>query len=291
MRAAFPDLTDHVVRDGVRLGYEVFGRGEPTILLLPTWTIVHSRQWKMQVPYLARHYRVVTYDGPGNGMSDRVTDPVRYTADSYADDAVAVLDACGVERAVVVGLSLGARYGVRLASLHPERVIGLVAISPSLPLVPPLPERASIGENLYRPAPENPKGWDKYNIDYWYRAYPDFVEFFFSQVFNEPHSTKPREDTLEWGLESGPEILDAEARGKAFEVDLTGAGLVAPLSCPTLVIHGTGDRIQPHAVGSELARLTGGTLASLEGSGHLPNVRDPVKVNLLIREFVEGLPR
>lgn len=291
MRAAYPDLTNHVVRDGVRLGYEVFGDGEPTILLLPTWTIVHSRQWKMQVPYLARHYRVVAYDGPGNGMSDRATDPARYTADSYAADAVAVLDACGVERAVVVGLSLGARYGVRLATLHPDRVIGLVAIGPSLPLVDPLPERASVVDSLHRSAPEKPEGWAKYNIDYWHRDYPDFVEFFFSQVFNEPHSTKPREDTLEWGLEAGPEILEAEALGKAFEVDLTGTDLVIPVSCPTLVIHGTRDRIQPHAVGSELARLTGGTLVSLEGSGHLPNVRDPVKVNLLIRGFVEGLSR
>ncbi len=291
MRAAYPDLTDHVVRDGVRIGYEIFGDGEPTILLLPTWTIVHSRQWKMQVPYLARHYRVVAYDGPGNGMSDRVTDPARYTADSYAADAVAVLDACGVERAVVVGLSLGARYGVRLATLHPDRVIGLVAIGPSLPLVDPLPERASIVDSLHRPATEMPEGWAKYNIDYWHRDYPDFVEFFFSQVFNEPHSTKPREDTLKWGLEAGPDILEAEALGKALEVDLTGTDLVIPVSCPTLVVHGTRDRIQPHAVGSELARLTGGTLVSLEGSGHLPNVRDPVKVNLLIRSFVEELSR
>src|SRR3970282_777617 len=62
----------------------------------------------MQVPSLARRHRVITYDGPGNGRSDRATDPARYSAESYAADAVAVLDACAVERAVVGGLSLGA---------------------------------------------------------------------------------------------------------------------------------------------------------------------------------------
>jgi pimeloyl-ACP methyl ester carboxylesterase len=289
VRAADPDLAGHVVRDGLRIGYETFGQGEPTILLLPTWTIVHSRQWKFQVPYLARHFRVVAFDGPGNGLSDRVTDPARYTADSYAADAVAVLDACGVQRAVVVGLSLGARYGVRLATLHPERVMALVAIGPSIPLVPPHPERSAILEDLFQPAPAGPVGWAKYNVDYWYRDYADFVEFFFSQVFNEPHSTKPREDTLGWGLEAGPEILEAEARARSLEVQMTPEEWLAGVSCPTLVIHGTRDRIIPHAAGEVLARLSGGTFVSLEGSGHLPNVRDPVKVNLLIRDFVERI--
>ena len=55
----------------MRVFYEVYGSGEPTILLLPTWSLIHSRQWKMQIPCLARHCRVVTFDGRGNGRSDR----------------------------------------------------------------------------------------------------------------------------------------------------------------------------------------------------------------------------
>ena len=56
---------------GVRVAYEVFGQGDQTLLLLPPWAIVHSRFWKLQVPYLARHFRVVTFDARGNGRSDR----------------------------------------------------------------------------------------------------------------------------------------------------------------------------------------------------------------------------
>ena len=63
MRARYPDQEGFIERNGVRIFYEVFGTGDPTVLLLPTWSIIHSRIWKAQVPYLARHCRVITFDG------------------------------------------------------------------------------------------------------------------------------------------------------------------------------------------------------------------------------------
>ena len=63
---------------GVRIAYEVFGEGPETLLFLSPWAIVHSRFWKLQVPYLARHFRVVTYDARGNGRSDRPQSPDAY---------------------------------------------------------------------------------------------------------------------------------------------------------------------------------------------------------------------
>jgi pimeloyl-ACP methyl ester carboxylesterase len=278
-----------VERDGLSLGYEVFGDSEPTILLLPTWTIIHSRFWRMQVPYLARRYRVVTYDGPGNGRSDRVTDPARYSAESYAADAVAVLDACAADRAVVVGLSLGAQYATRLAALHPERVIGLALIGPALALGEPLPERAGIVDNFQRPYPQDPQGWEKYNLAYWHDHHDDFAQFFFEQVFAEAHSTKPIEDAVGWALEGGPDILEAEAARP--RPDVPDTEIFSKIDRPVLVLHGTEDRIQPHRVGEEAARLSRGTLVSMTGSGHMPNVRDPVRVNLLLRDFVDRLGR
>jgi pimeloyl-ACP methyl ester carboxylesterase len=289
MRAAEPDRAGHVERDGVRLGYEVFGHGDPTILLLPTWTLIHSRFWKMQVPYLARRYQVITYDGPGNGRSDRVTDPARYGAESYAADAMAVLDACDVDRAVVVGLSMGGQYATRLAALHPERVLGVALIGPAMALADPAPERAGIFDKFHQPYPEHPQGWDKYNLAYWHDHYQDFAGFFFGQVFSESHSTKPIEDAAGWALEGGPAILEANAARPEPEVPDTE--IFTKINCPVLVIHGTKDRIQPHQIGEEAARLSQGTLVSMAGSGHMPNVRDPVKVNLVLRDFVEGLGR
>lgn len=284
MRARYPDLEGFVEHGGTRLGYEVFGDGADCILFMPTWTIVHSRVWKMQVPYFARHHRVITFDGPGNGRSDRVTDPSRYSADLYSEYAVAVLDECRVSSAFVVGLSLGGLYAIRLASLHPDRVAGLVLIGPALPIAEPVRGRERIPDDFDMPYPENPRMWEKYNRAYWHDHYPDFVDFFFGEMFPEPHSTKPREDAEGWALETTPQILAAERDKPPLPV--TVETLLADITCPTLVIHGTDDRIISHDVGEEAARLTGGTLVSLESSGHGPMARDPVKVNRVIREFV-----
>ncbi len=289
MRAAYPDTAGSVKRDGISLGYEIYGAGEPTIVLLPTWTIIHTRFWKMQIPYLARHYRVVTYDGPGNGRSDRVTDPARYTADAYAADAIAVLDECHTDSAVVAGLSLGGPYGVALATMAPERVSGLIMIGPALPLTPPSPERSAIYERFSEPYPDDVSGWGKYNLAYWHDHYADFAQYFFSECFSEPHSTKPIEDAVGWALETNPQVLEAESAEPGPEPDW--ATFLASLACPTLVIHGTHDRIHPYERGAKAARLSGGTLLTMEGSGHIPNVRDPVKVNLAIRDFIEMLSR
>ncbi|HET9007181.1 MAG TPA: alpha/beta hydrolase, partial [Actinomycetes bacterium] len=106
-RALYPDQQGSIERDGVRVSWERYGSGEPTLLLLPAWSIIHSRQWKAQIPYLARHYMVVTFDGRGNGRSDRPSVAEAYDDAEYVADAVAVLDATGTGRAVLVGLSRG----------------------------------------------------------------------------------------------------------------------------------------------------------------------------------------
>jgi pimeloyl-ACP methyl ester carboxylesterase len=134
-RARYPDDSGYVERDGVRLYYEVYGTGEPTVFLLPTWSIIHSRHWKMQVPYLARHCRVVTFDGRGNGRSDRPGGG--YEEREFAADALAVMDATATERAVLVSFSLGAQRALLVAAEHPERVDGAVFICPSVPLGEP----------------------------------------------------------------------------------------------------------------------------------------------------------
>ncbi len=284
MRARYPDLEGFVECDGVKIGYEVFGEGDTTIMLLPTWTIVHSRFWKMQVPYLARHFRVVTFDGPGNGRSDRPTDPSAYGAEAVARAAIAVLDATGTGRAFLVSLSKGVLWGMQLAAEHPDRVLGAVFIGAAAPATAAHEERTAALEHFFDPAPENPQGWEHLNVNVWLERYRDFLEFFFASSFSEPHSTKQREDCVGWGLETTPEVLLADGLGWD---DATLLSVASRVSVPTLFIHGDDDGIAPLAAGEALARATGGEFVVFEGGGHIPNARDPVRVNLLIREFVE----
>ena len=205
-RARYPDSEGYVERDGVRTFYEVYGEGEQTMLFVPPWSIVHSRCWKMQIPYFARHHRVVVFDPRGNGKSDRPQAPEAYAEPEFAADTVAVMDATGTEHAFLVTLSLGAQRSLIVAAEHPERVDGIVFIAPSLPIAP--------GHD-YRKVPfdvplDTDEGWAKFNADFWRRDYPGFVEFFMSQCVTEPHSTKPIEDAVGWGL--GDRRRDAHRR-------------------------------------------------------------------------------
>jgi hypothetical protein len=128
------------------------------------------------------------------------------------------------------------------------------------------------------------EGWAKYNRHYWLRDYRGFLEFFFARMFSEPHSTKPIEDCVGWGLETTAETLIATCLADGMDQQ-TARELCARVHCPVLVIQGTADEIAGAAMGVALAEATGGDLVLLEGSGHGPHVRDPVKVNLLLREF------
>jgi pimeloyl-ACP methyl ester carboxylesterase/predicted glycosyltransferase len=282
-RARYPDDEGYVERDGVRIFYEVYGQGEPTVLLLPTWSIVHSRHWKMQIPYLARHCRVVTFDGRGNGKSDRPAEGEAYHEREFAADAIAVMDATDTEQAVIVGFSMGGQRGLILAAEHPERVAGAAFIGPSFPGGgEPLRER---WEYDFDEEYDTDEGWAKFNKHYWLRDYVGFVEFFMSRIFTEPHSTKPIEDMVGWALETDAQTLIATVDTPALTPEDARA-LATRVRCPVLVVHGEDDAVVSVTRGIALAEQTGGELVTLEGSGHAPHARDPVKVNLLLRDFV-----
>jgi pimeloyl-ACP methyl ester carboxylesterase len=285
-RARYPDDEGYVERDGVRLFWERYGDGQPTVVLLPTWSIIHSRLWKAQIPYLARHFRVLTFDGRGVGRSDRPEGAASYTEREFADDTLAVMDATGTDRALLVSLSCAALWSTLAAAEHPERVAGLAYLGPAVPLAPPHPERAV---HAFQEPLATDEGWAKHNRHFWLRDYRGFLEYFFGRCLTEPHSTKQWEDCVGWALETTPETLIAAEEGLLLCGLETFRDICVRVRCPVLVIHGDEDAIRPRAQGAALAEATGGRLVTLVGAGHLPQARDPVKVNLLLREFGESL--
>jgi pimeloyl-ACP methyl ester carboxylesterase len=295
MRVLAPDAEAHLESEGVRIHYEVTGAGRPTILLLPTWTIVHKRLWKSQVPYLSRHVRVVSYDGPGNGRSDRPLDPAAYDHDVQVRHALAVLDATDTDRAVVVGLSQGGAWALQLAAEHGDRVLGAVFIGASLALTDGRPARVAEGDPADLPPSRVPlverdplEHWAKYDPEYWRGHHEDFLWFFFGMCFPERHSTRQIEDCVAWGLDTTPDVLAAEAGGARPDRETVEEWCRA-VACPVLAIHGSHDGISPPSRGERLAELTGGEHVVLDGAGHIPLARDPVRVNLLLRDFARRL--
>jgi pimeloyl-ACP methyl ester carboxylesterase len=288
-RAVQPIETGFVQRPGgIRIAYEVFGAGDPPLIFLPSAPIIHSRQWKGQVPYFSRRHKVVTFDGRGNGRSDRPVEPAAYAYDRIVGDIVAVLDATGTRRAVVIGLcGDGVWPSIQLAASQPERVLGIVAFAVGVPLLsPPHPWRVQYPFEDELPTDE---GWAKLNRHYWRRDYAGFARFFFGQLLTEPHSTKQLEDVVGWALDGSVDAMLADAEVPSSSDREAVESICRAVSCPMLLVHGSEDRCQPPSRARALAALTGASLIEVEGAGHLIPGRHPVLANLLIRDFIRRL--
>ncbi len=272
-RARRPDESGYATTpDGLRLYWEIHGRGSTTVVLLPPNPICHSRIWKGQLHYLARHHRVVVYDGRGNGLADHPDTDGPWVDRWRTTDCLTVLDATKTGEAVLVGICInGVWPSVQIAAEQPERVLGIVAIAPGVPLLsPPNPWWRAAGDNVSEEAILG--------------DYAGFLEFFYSNMFPEPHSTKQIEDAVAYGLDTTPEQLVmpdepwVETREETEEI-------CRRVRCPVLVVQGDADNCQCFERGLTLAELTGADHVGIEGAGHLPSARHPVLLNRLIRRF------
>ncbi len=278
MRAREPDIEGYVDRGGVKIAYEVFGDGPVTVLFFPADVITHSRSWKGQVPYLARHFRVVTVDPRGNGRSDRPHDQESYDDLTFVGDAVAVLDELSIDRAVLVGVCVSAWQSLVCAALHPDRVQGVVAIGPwAFDDTPPR---------------QDPAEKAAYFRDH---SWPEYAEWFLGTICNDPHSSKLVEDMVSFACDQDgvPQGLKWGARRHPAGVD-EAAEMLESITCPVLVVHGSEDLCQARGCVDTIVEHARAELLVLDGAGHLPMGRDPVVVNHAIKDFVDrvaGTPR
>ena len=282
MRASYPHTELKVDRGDVALHVEIYGDGPRTILFLPTWAIIHSRCWKAQIPYFSQHFRVITFDPRGNGKSGRPADPEGYALGPIIEDVIAVLDATQTDSATLVGFSFGSAVACAVAARWPDRVDAVVSTGAWTPIVAPHPERYG----TYDTDVPNPEGWQKYSRHHWQRDYPDFLNFFFTKVHSEPHSTKQQEDAVEWGLEGDGEMLAMTQDGRfdgAVQID---EAMYSRVRCPCLLAVGDADEVTPPEGSHRIAQLTGGEIHVYKGGGHAGHARYPAWFNTLARDFL-----
>lgn len=117
----------HIVlsKDGTPISYEVYGKGEPTLVLVHGWSC-DSRYWRFQIPHFSKKYRVIVIDLAGHGHSG--TSRQNYTMASFGEDLQAVTEATGSKRVILIGHSMGGSVIAEAARLMPERAIGLIGV-------------------------------------------------------------------------------------------------------------------------------------------------------------------
>jgi pimeloyl-ACP methyl ester carboxylesterase len=252
--------------DGTHIAWSRYGEGERAILFVPTWNLVDARVVGHQVAALEPNATVLTFDPRGAGASERPEQG--YDFPLHAADALAVLDACGIERAAIVTASRGTNAVVLLAVDSPERVERLVPIAPYMVLEP-------------EPAPPSAEWLAKLGNDW-----RGFIVPFMQSVFTEPGSDDLIEEMTAIGLEASPEVVVTQER----ELDWgRPASLLAHVTCPTLVIHGEKDLPVPVELAENIvAALPNARLEVIPGGGHRPDIRTPELVNPLLLEFLLG---
>jgi pimeloyl-ACP methyl ester carboxylesterase len=282
-RARYPDaegLVEH--GDGVHVFYEVYGSDADTICLLPPWPLTSSRIWRLQIPYLSRHFRVIAIDPRGNGRSDRPRHPAAYGRAAHVADVLAVLDAAGVERAMLVSLSPRAPLALALAVEHPDRIAAVAFVTPQL-----WPEKEFV-QPFRSPPQSHYDGYEKWNRRYMTDHYEEFVEWFARTMFPHPHSTRQIEELIAHALETdGPTVVAATVGFDMYERD-EALALAGQIRCPVLVTQNGGRAFWPKRTSAALAQASGGRLHVFEGLGPFVAGRWPVAMNLVLREFFEA---
>jgi pimeloyl-ACP methyl ester carboxylesterase/predicted glycosyltransferase len=258
----------YVDRPGAKIFYQTTGSGARDLFLHgPCQPVAHSRMWKGQIPYLSRYFRVTAIDPRGNGRSDRPE--TGYDFETRYGDLLAVLDEAVRPPFAFVAFTCASMLAVRYAVEHPGRVSHLILLGPQYSQSLPKP----FEERVARVIREDFDGWRTR---------------LFTRGTPEPHSLKVIEDSVAWAGETSPEIyietLQQIEKDDVYE-------LLARVTVPTLLLHGTKDPIVPYAHGQKFAAaLPGSTLVAFQDGGHMLNGREVVKVNRLIRDFVLGQP-
>jgi pimeloyl-ACP methyl ester carboxylesterase len=253
-------------RDGVEIHYELHGppgdnSHAPPILLSHGYGAT-SRMWDGQVAAFADRYRLVLWDMRGHGQSGDPADPALYSHALTVGDMAAVLDACGIERAIIGGLSLGGVMSLAFHLAHPERVRALMLFDTG-------------------PGFRNPEARRQWNE----RAEARAREL---EEKGLPNSGGGAETRL--ARHRSAQGLAGAARGMLRMTDGTLIGALPQIAVPTLVLVGADDRHFLAAADYMAAKIPGAQKIVIPDAGHAANLDQPEAFNRAVTAFLSTLP-
>lgn len=276
-------VEEHSVEvDGLPVHYLAAGAGPPLVLLHGAGD--NALDWRWVFPALARTHRVYAPDLPGSPNSAR---PAADYSPAFFERSVAgFLDAVGIERAALVGNSLGGLVSLRLALSEPARVAALILV-----------DSAGLGRAV-NPAftSVNVPGLGETAIPFWRTPAGAYQRAWAraTLLFARPGRV-PREWLAEQRrLALSPGYLEAHLSALRNQVDPGGQREVLVdrlplLDVPTLVVWGVRDRVFPQSQAREaVARLREGSLALVPDCGHMPHVECPDRFVAGLGDFLDG---
>jgi pimeloyl-ACP methyl ester carboxylesterase len=257
------------------IAYQVVGEGPHDLLMIPGW-VTHlgldwnEPRWVRWFERMTSFARVVRFDKRGTGMSDRT--PGVPTPDERMEDARAVMDAAGLERAHVIGWSEGGPLAVLLAVTHPQRVQSLVLHG----------TQATFRRRDDYPFGDEETEADLENLERHWGG----TEFAHSFVPDGDSATIARLATYQQAAAS-PSAAVALARANS-EIDVRG--LLGSIRAPTLVLNRERDPVAPGPTGRYLAeRIIGARFVELEGSAHAPWLGSLEPFCAEVEHFITGV--
>jgi pimeloyl-ACP methyl ester carboxylesterase len=250
----------------MRIAWEEQGKGAPLLLIQG---LGYARwSWEPVVPALAERYRVLWFDNRGIGESDKPEGP--YTAKLMAGDALQVLDEAGVERAHVLGASLGGMIAQEVAAGTPERVDKLVlcCTTPGGAATVPMPDvTVQLFAEAATLAPEV--------------ALRRFVE----NALAADASAELIQELYERRVANPPDPAGWQAQAAA---GLTFQGVDAAITAPTLIVTGTEDNVvDPHNSDVLAGQIAGAEVQRIDNTGHLFFWEQPDAFVRIISEFLQ----
>lgn len=247
-------------RNGVNIHYEVTGNGLP--ILLSHGYSATSHMWEGQIVALADRYRVITWDMRGHGKSDYPTDPAEYSEKHTVDDMAAILGACGIDRAVIGGLSLGGVMSLGFQDAYPERVCALMLFDTG-------------------PGFRNAEARQTWNDRTRQRA--DDME-------KRGLAALSRSDEVRLGEHRSADGLVRAARGMMTQSDDHLIRALPNIKVPTLVLVGAEDTNFLAATDYMAAKIPNATKVIIPDAGHAANLHQPAAFNAAVLAFLASLP-
>jgi len=253
--------------------YEVHGKGKPLLLIAGLGNDLNG--WAFQIPEFAKKYRVIAFDNRGSGRTDAPDQP--YSIPMMAEDTAGLMDALGIEKAHVLGVSMGGYIAQELAIRCPGRVESLILVTTS---VGPYLLKISVLQAWASEALTDMSPMTFFQI---------MLPFMFNdRSFESPGVLEMAVGTIAGHSSTPPDVL---ARQMTACVEHDARDRIGQITAPTLVLAGKEDVFVPFSLSEELAAsIPNAKIRVLDGGGHGFNASIADKFNRAVLEFLDQVP-